>query len=216
MVTSRVSIFPSAMAATLYVCASVAFAGPESTIPAAPNGVPVLQGAGGQSASVAAGEVYEEYFNYSSYAKRSYSPGYTPHVSSLFENPRDYPWALGALATPYYQYAGTSGWFFGSPKGYQSSVPPNSQAHAYFAGQLGITSNLRYGYPDGLRVIEPVVVPVSASVKKGGLLITGGSALEVEVAKGTEVSAPLAAPAPLAPPPPAPPAPALDRELLEK
>ena len=199
---------------------SVSWCGGESAVPASPNGVPMLMN-GSTNYAPASGEVYEEYFNYSSYAKRSYAPGYTPHVSSLFENPRDYPWAMGALATPYYNYAGMPGWFFGSPKGYQTSVPPNSQAHAYFAGQLGITSDMRYGYPNGLRVIEPIVVPVGASVKKGGFLITGGGLEQIQVTTETAMMASppaptLAPPAPPAPCPPPPAGPAPYRELLEK
>lgn len=123
---------------------------------------------------------YQEYFNYSAYAKRSYVPGYTPHVTSLFENPRDYPWALCVLATPYYQYAGINGWFFSSPQGYQSSVPKGSHASKYYRGELGITSNLRGGYPQGMRVVEPAIVPVASSMERGGIYIHGSDITRVE------------------------------------
>ncbi len=133
-----------------------------------------------------AGIPYYEYFNYSSYAKRSYVPGYTPHVTSLFENPRDYPWALCVLATPYYQYGGIPGWFFSSPQGYQSSVPKGSHASKYYRGELGITANLRGGYPQGMRVVEPAIVPIGASAERGGVYIQGGGVTTVAV--GTEVT----------------------------
>lgn len=155
-------------------------------VQAQPPALPDVPPAGSTEGSVevvgpapAAGVPYYEYFNYSAYAKRSYVPGYTPHVSSLYENPRDYPWALGALATPYYMYAGKDGWFFGSPQGYQSSVPKGSQAAGYFQGQLGITANLRGGYSQGMRVIEPAIVPVGASVERGGVYIHGADTTTV-------------------------------------
>lgn len=147
---------------------------------AGPEDLPAVPAVGSTEGSVevvgptpAAGIPYYEYFNYSSYAKRSYVPGYTPHVSSLYENPRDYPWALCVLATPYYMYAGKDGWFFGSPQGYQSSVPRGSHVADYYQGKLGITANLRGGYSQGMRVIEPAIVPVGASVERGGIYIHG-------------------------------------------
>jgi hypothetical protein len=146
-------------------------AGPELAAPAQAVQVPSLQPAPGASEI---GVPYNEYFNYSSFARRSFAPGYTPHTTSIFENPRDYPYALCVLATPYYQYAGIHGWFFGSPRGYQSSVPPDSHALAYYQGELGITSNMRYGYPQGLRVVEPVIIPFNSYAERGGVLITGG------------------------------------------
>src|SRR5690349_11769927 len=129
------------MAFALLLLSGSAIAGPEVAAPGS------LEGSVEFTAPPAAGIPYFEYFHYSAYAKRSYVPGYTPHVTSLFENPRDYPWALCVLATPYYQYAGMQGWFFGSPQGYQSSVPPGSHASKYYRGELGITKNLRGGYP---------------------------------------------------------------------
>lgn len=149
----------------------------------------------------AAGIPYYEYFNYSAYAKRSYVPGYTPHVTSQFENPRDYPWALCVLATPYYQYAGLPGWFFGSPQGYQSSVPKGSHASKYYRGELGITANLRGGYPQGMRVVEPAIVPVGSSVERGGVYIHGGDTTLVNTTiEETVRQETLAKPAALPPP----------------
>lgn len=119
--------------------------------------------------------VYAEQFHYSSVVKRSYVPGYTPHATSRFENPREYPSALCVMATPYYQYGGIAGWFFGSPRGYQSSVPPGSHAIAYHRGELGITDKLAHGYPEGLRVVEDVIVPYPAYGRTGGFFIDAGS-----------------------------------------
>lgn len=159
--------------------AGFAFAGPED-LP--------QPGAGSTEGSIevvgptpAPGIPYYEFFHYSAYAKRSYVPGYTPHATSLFENPRDYPWALCVLATPYYQYAGINGWFFSSPQGYQSSIPEGSHAAAYYRGELGITEHLRGGYPQVLRVVEPAIVPVNASSEHGGVYIHGGSVHTVDV-----------------------------------
>jgi hypothetical protein len=193
--TSRGTLVVRAVAITSAAMALgvTGFAGPEVAAPEQAVQVPQLQPAPGAAGEV--GVPYNEYFNYSSFARRSYSPAYTPHTTSLFENPRDYPWALCVLATPYYQYAGIKGWFFGSPNGYQSSVPPNSHALAYFQGELGITSNMRYGYPQGLRVIEPVVIPFNAYAERGGVLITGGGLGTAEVGAVKENAAP-PAPAP--------------------
>lgn len=169
--------------------ATAVLAGAEAAAPAAVAApavavqVPVLLPATGASEI---GVPYNEYFNYSSFARRSYAPAYTPHLTSLFENPRQYPYALCVLATPYYQYAGISGWFFGSPRGYQSSVPPRSHALAYNQGDLGITANMRYGYPQGLRVIEPVIIPFSSYAERGGVLITGGGLGTAEVGEAKE------------------------------
>lgn len=161
------------------VAAGAVYAGPEMPAGTPAVAVPALQPA--PSANGEVGVPYNEYFNYSSFARRSYAPGYTPHATSLFENPREYPYALCVIATPYYQYAGIHGWFFGSPNGYQSSVPPDSHALAYNQGELGITSNMRYGYPQGLRVIEPVIIPFSSYAERGGVLITGGGLGTAEV-----------------------------------
>lgn len=134
---------------------------------------------------------YNEFFCYSSYAYRSYVPGKTPHTSTLFENPRSYPLALCVMATPYYQYAGIQGWFFGSPMGYLSSVPAGSDALAYNQGTLGITDHLAHGWPEGMRVVEPVVMPLNGGCRAGGVFISSGKP-SVEIA----VPRALAAPAP--------------------
>ena len=178
------------------IVAAMAMAGPEVQPAAIGPQRGSIEGAPELTSPAPAGIPYYEYFNYSAYAKRSYVPGYTPHPTSLFENPKDYPWALCVLATPYYQYAGIPGWHFGSPQGYQSSVPPGSHAAKYYRGELGITSNLRGGYPQGLRVVEDAIVPIGASSEKGGVFIQGGSIGVVEVATESEQM--------MAPPPPLP------------
>jgi hypothetical protein len=192
----------AAFVSAISVAGALACAGPEVPAGTPAVAVPALQPApGAGSASGATAEVgipYNEYFNYSSFARRSYAPAYTPHLTSLFENPREYPNALCVIATPYYQYAGMHGWFFGSPNGYQSSVPPNSHALAYNQGELGITANTRYGYPQGLRVIEPVIIPFSSYAERGGVLITGGGlgTAEVGAVQQNAVAPPKATPLP--------------------
>jgi len=119
--------------------------------------------------------VYNEYLSYSPYVKRSYVVGYAPKVSSLYENPRTYPNAAGRLGEVYL-YANMAGWFFGSPSGYQTSVPPHSSVLAYCRGEQNITKNLDDGYPDGKKVIEPVLVPYAAYTREGGTLINCGAA----------------------------------------
>ena len=121
--------------------------------------------------------VYHELSCYSAHVRRSYAPGYTPHPSSLFENPRSWPAATGSLATPYTQYASIPGWFFCSPSGYQSSVPPGSHVLAYEQGRLQITKHLRRGYPDGKRVVEPILKPVEGVCEKAGILINPGASM---------------------------------------
>ncbi len=116
--------------------------------------------------------IYQELSCYSASVRRSYKPGYTPHPSTLFENPRSYPSATCVLATPYYMYGNIPGWFFGSPSGYQSSVPPGSHVLAYEQGRLGITEHLKLGYPDGKRVIQPVLKPVAPVCEKAGIFIS--------------------------------------------
>lgn len=185
-----------AVAAGLALFHSACYAGPEVLgAPGSTEGAPDMQTPVGAPAE--AGIPYNEYFNYSAFARRSYAPGYTPHATSLFENPREYPTALCVMATPYYMYAGIHGWFFGSPRGYQSSVPPNSHALAYFRGELGITSNLRYGYPHGLRAIEPIVIPFNSYAERGGVFITGGGLATAEIAAQEAQAEVPAAPTPL-------------------
>lgn len=143
----------------------------EQTIPVpAPSPVPAPVGA-----VVPAEGGYNEMFCYSSVVRPNYVPGYTPHASSLFENPREYPAQLCVMATPYHLYANLPGWFFGSPNGYQSSVPPDSHAYLYNSGQLGITSKLVNGYPEGLRVVERVIVPYGQYCRQGGFFISAGA-----------------------------------------
>lgn len=158
----------SLLAAGAWCVGAIALAGGETAAP--PQMAPVSLGHGVVPAPVAGG-VYHEYYAYNSYVRRSYMPGFIPQTSSLFENPRSLPSALCKFAD-YYRFAGVNGWFFASPNGYQSSVPPGSIAHDYETGRLGITTSMQYGYPRGMRVIEPIIVPFASYAEPAGLLIT--------------------------------------------
>jgi hypothetical protein len=129
---------------------------------------------------------YEEYFCYSPVAARSYVPGYVPKTASLWENPKTRPAALWDLGNPY-TYRRLLGDFFCSPQGYQTSVPEDSIAWKYETGMLGITSNLAHGYPEGQRVVEPVIIPWAQYTKRGGVYIDAGSD-PLRVASGTQAS----------------------------
>lgn len=145
------------------------------------------------SPAPAAGVLYNEYFCNSSVVRRTYVPGYTPHATSLFENPREYPAALCVIANPYHQYGGIDGWYFGAPGGIQSSVPEGSPALAYYRGELGITSRLAHGYPEGMRVVEQVIYPVANACRRGGFYIQG-SETPIKVTYPAPHPAPSAAP----------------------
>ncbi len=161
-------------AALVVMLGAVSAAGWAQPLPPPPEPVP----APSVDAPAAQPQNYNEYSAYSATVRRSYVVGYAPKVSSLFENPRTYPCATGPLATPYLQYANRAGWFFGSPSGYQSSVPPGSDALAYNEGGMEITKRLSRGYPEGKRVVQPVLKPVDAVVEKGGILINANRAQE--------------------------------------
>lgn len=160
---------------------SAAIAAAQSPSSAAPAGLPAPSSGSG----VAEGG-YQEAFCYSAYVRPNFVPGYTPHRSSIYENPREYPSQVGALATPHYLYGRTPGWFFGSPNGYQSSVPPGSHALAYSRGELGITENLSFGYSSGMRVIERVLVPSGQYCRPGGFYISAGSPTMLNTTSGEE------------------------------
>ncbi|MBX7244956.1 MAG: hypothetical protein K1X53_05630 [Candidatus Sumerlaeaceae bacterium] len=119
------------------------------------------------------GVVYNEYQAYSTHVKRSYVPAFTPAISSQYLNPRSYPAALGAMATPYTRYGAVPGWHFGIPCGYTSGGEPGSPALSYVRGENNITTYLSRGYPDGQRVVEPVIVPYSPGARSSGYLIMG-------------------------------------------
>ena len=198
----------TALVAALVRCASAGMSGPEAPQPA----VPVAIATPAPSAGVVAAGGYKEMFCYSSVVRPNYVPCYTPHRSSLYENPREYPQTLCVMGTPYYQYGRIPGWFFGSPNGYQSSVPPGSHALAYHRGELGITEHLNGGYPEGLRVVERVLVPYSQYCRDGGFYISAGSATQLrtttveEVAQSVTTEVKAAAPAVPSPVPPRMPA----------
>ena len=124
-----------------------------------------------------AGAVYDQYDCFSPKVKNSYIIGSTPAPTSMFVNPREYPKAVGAIATPYTQYGGMNGWYFGAPRIYEQSTvaPMGSNALRYFRGELGFTDNLSRGYPEGQRVVEPVVVPYANYSKASGYFIQGAT-----------------------------------------
>lgn len=192
---SRFLLKPAVVAFVLATAG--AFAGGEMVQPV-PGPTPV-PGVGGVT-------TYNEYFCYSAVARRSYVPAYTPHATSLFENPREYPSALCVMGTPYHRWAGIPGWFFGSPMGYQTSVPPGSHALAYFRGETGATAKMASGLPEGMRVVEDVVVPYPQFCRRGGFLINAGAAAEpLSVTlpgpePGVAQPAPMPTPAPMAVP----------------
>lgn len=166
-------------AAAVLTCCGVALGGGELTAPPelgyAPGGPGAYQApgpgiAGAYPAGVAGG-VYHEYLAYNAYVRRSHMPGYIPQTASLWQNPRTLPASLCKFSD-YYRFGNVAGFYFASPLGYTSAVPPGSIAHAYNSGQLGITSSLQYGYPRGMRVIEPIIVPFASHAETGGLLIT--------------------------------------------
>ena len=139
--------------------------------------------AGARAQSPAAAERYDEYYAYSSAVRRSYQPGFIPKNTSLFMNPRVFPSAVGRLGDTYL-YASRPGWHLGSPMGYTTGTNPESPALAYLQGRQGITQVLRYGHPDGKRVIEPILVPSGATGERGGIFIGNpgapGSSLDAE------------------------------------
>ena len=168
--------------------------------------------------------IYQELSCYSASVQRSYEPGYTPHPSTLFENPRSYPSATCVLATPYYMYANIPGWFFASPSGYQSSVPPGSHVLAYEQGNLGITENMKRGYPEGKKVIQTVLKPVAPVCEKAGIFISArGGPLGLYAAPPADCGLPGVPQPAMAPPqqamsapPVVAPAPAYVSEVVEK
>ena len=124
-----------------------------------------------------AGAVYDQYDCFSPKVKNSYIIGSTPAPTSMFVNPREYPRALGVMATPYTKYGNMNGWYFGAPRIFEQSTvaPMGSNALRYFQGDLGFTENLSRGYPDGKRVVEPVVIPYANYSKSSGYFIQGAT-----------------------------------------
>ncbi|MCX7626785.1 MAG: hypothetical protein N2Z21_11350 [Candidatus Sumerlaeaceae bacterium] len=123
---------------------------------------------------VAESRVMHESFWYSSYADRAWVVGYGPKTTSLFLNPREYPSAVQAPVVWKTVYRGTLAAFCRSTSGQPTfGMEAGSPARAYHYGQLGITSKLASGYPEGKRVVEPVIVPHPSSSRRGGVLIVG-------------------------------------------
>ncbi|RMH29562.1 MAG: hypothetical protein D6691_02540 [Candidatus Hydrogenedentota bacterium] len=124
--------------------------------------------------SEAESRILRESFCYSASVERSYVVGVAPRVTSRFMNPRTPPTGFEGLGMPHYRpFPGIRGYYFCSTGGFNSGAPEGSHAHAYHTGDLGITAQLSHGYPNGKRVIEPVLVPVPATCRPGGFLIQG-------------------------------------------
>ena len=148
--------------------------------PAAAEGITIAQPqplsatAVSNAVADAGAPVYKESFCYPANVRRVYKPAFTPQISSLFMNPRTFPAAVGVIADPSIQYAGMYGWHFGSPSGFTSGAPRESHALAYQRGELDITKNLYRGLPEGMKVVEPLLVPVQPVCRRGGIYIDGG------------------------------------------
>lgn len=117
--------------------------------------------------------MYESFW-YSSYADRAWVVGYAPKTTSLFLNPREYPASVQAPTIWRTVYRGTLEAFCRSTSGRPTfGMAAGAPARAYHYGELGITSHLASGYPEGKRVVEPVIVPHASSSRRGGVLIVG-------------------------------------------
>lgn len=120
-----------------------------------------------------AGNPYYESLHYSAHVKRTYVPGYIPKKTSLYENPRTRPDIAGMMKTPYEPLPNFPAYHVGSaPERFGAQI--GSPALDYWQGKQGITSNLGKGLPEGMRVVEPALVPVESRVEKGGIYIRGG------------------------------------------
>jgi hypothetical protein len=114
-----------------------------------------------------------ESFWYSPSIERLYVPGYVPKKTSLFVNPRVLPTGGYSILWDSLYHGTLSGFHAPLLRAQTITAPLGSPAFAYHCGTLGITSKLSSGYPEGKRVVEPVLVPGVASSRKGGILIVG-------------------------------------------
>ena len=123
-----------------------------------------------------AGSLYREMNCYGPVVKRSYVPATVPAVTPRFLNPRTYPYSIGAFNRPFL-FDHQSVWYPGFlPFNHDNSgAPYGSHALAYLRGETGVTANLSRGYPEGQRVVEPVLVPCGQSCRRGGVFIYGGT-----------------------------------------
>lgn len=118
---------------------------------------------------------YEESLWYSAKVERRYVVGYAPKKTSLFLNPREFRQAVAAPVFDAHFYRGSMDAYcwtiHNAPPA--SGMPSGSPALAYHRGESGITGALSAGYPQGKRVVEPVLVPYQPFSRKGGVLIVG-------------------------------------------
>jgi hypothetical protein len=129
-------------------------------------------------------QFYQEYLVTSPGIRPSYVPGYIPKVSPRFLNPRVRP-PRGSAQHVFSNLRETNemtGAHFGSPSGWQKTgVTADSPVGDYHQGNLGITRVLQFGYPEGTRVIEPVLVPMPSRSEKAGWYIDAGRPTEIDL-----------------------------------
>jgi hypothetical protein len=127
---------------------------------------------------------YQEFLVTSPGVRPSYVPGYIPKVSPRFLNPRERPargtnaWALSNRP----EFQDLDGGHFGSTTGYQATgVTRDSPVGDYHLGRQEITRVLQFGYPEGQRVIEPVIVPMPSRSEKAGWYIDAGKRTQIDM-----------------------------------
>jgi hypothetical protein len=123
-----------------------------------------------------AGSMFKEMNCYSPVVKRVFVPGSVPAATPRFMNPRYYPYSIGAFNRPFL-FDHKLVWYPGYlPFNHDNTgAPLGSFALAYLRGETGVTANLSRGYPEGQRVVEPMLVPYANWCRRGGIFIHGGT-----------------------------------------
>lgn len=138
-------------------------------------------------------QFYQEYLVTSPGIRPSYVPGFIPKVSPRFLNPRIRP-DRGTAANYFSQqrqFQEMPGGHFHSTTGFQKTgVTADSPVGDYHLGNAGITRVLQFGYPEGQRVIEPVLVPMPARSEKAGWYIDAGRPTQVDLGLGESTNFP--------------------------
>jgi hypothetical protein len=133
-------------------------------------------------------QFYQEFLVTSPGIRPSYVPGFIPKVSPRFLNPRQRPPRNTAMS---YMQAERKlqdlpGGHFGSNSGWQQTgVTANSPTGDYHTGRAGVTRVLQFGFPEGQRVIEPVLVPMPARSERGGWFIDAGTVERFDMGEST-------------------------------
>ncbi|MCX7718306.1 MAG: hypothetical protein N2111_07885, partial [Candidatus Sumerlaeaceae bacterium] len=119
------------------------------------------------------GSLFKEMDCYGPVVKRSFVPATVPAVTPRFLNPRTYPYSIGAFNRPFL-FDHQSVWYPGYlPVNYDNTAAPHgSFALAYLRGETGVTANLSRGYPEGQRVVEPVLVPYAQGCRRRGVFLS--------------------------------------------